>query len=125
VRWAELSATDETVSLSIGITCDRDALGVAARIAECFPTLRIAAFFMAECDVAAFDALCFAGGTLAYQAHFDGDICFLMPAPGPGGRCASLVRFFRRTPARSAAAPDHFDPAVLTQFADRPAVAGG
>ncbi len=60
VRWAELSATDEMVSLSVDITYDRDALGVAARIAERFPTLRIAAFFLAECDESAFDALCFA-----------------------------------------------------------------
>ncbi len=124
VRWAELSATDEMVSLSIGITCDRDALGVAARIGERFPTLRIVAFFVAECDEAAFDALCFAAGKLAYQTRFDDDICFPVPAPGPGGRCASLVRFFRRTPARSAAALDHFDPAVLAQFVDRPTVAG-
>jgi len=85
VRWAELSATDEMVSLSIGITYDRDALGVAARIAERFPTLRIVAFFMTECDEAAFDALCFAGDTLAYQARFDDDICFPVPAPEPGG----------------------------------------
>lgn len=124
VRWAELSATDEMVSLSIGITYDRDALGVAARIAGRFPTLRILAFFVAECDEAAFDALCFAGGKLAYQAHFDDEICFPVPAPGLGGRCTSLVRFFQRTHARSAAASDHFNPAVLAQFANQPDVAG-
>ena len=101
IRWAELSATDGMVSLSVGITYDRDALGVAARIAGRFPTLRIAAFFVAECDESAFDALCFAGGKLAYQAHFDDDICFPVSAPGPGGRRASLVRFFQRTPART------------------------
>ena len=124
VRWAELSITQEMVSLFIDITHDRDALGVASRIAERFPTLRILAFFMAECDEAAFDALGFAAGKLAYAAHFD-DICFPVPAPGQGGRCASLVRFFQRTPARSAAAADHFDAAALARFADRPAVAGG
>lgn len=125
VRWAELSATDEMVGLSVDITYDRDALGVAARIAERFPMLRVAAFFVAECDEAAFDALCFAGGKLAYEAHFDDDICFPLSAREPGGRCASRVRFFRRTPARSAAALDHLDAAVLAQLADRPAVAGG
>ncbi len=125
VRWAELSATDAMVAFSVDITYDRDALGVAARIAERFPTLRIAAFFLAECDESAFDALCFAGGKLAYEAHFDDDICFPVSAPGPGGRCASRVRCFQRTLARSTAALDHFDAAVLGQLADRPAVAGG
>ena len=33
VRWAELGATDGIVSLFVGITYDRDALGIAARIA--------------------------------------------------------------------------------------------
>ncbi len=125
VRWAELSAADEMVRLSVDITYDRDALGVAARIAERFPMLRVAAFFVAECDESAFDALRFAGGRLAYEAHFDDDIRFPVSARGPGGRCASLVRCFQRTPARSAAAFDHFDPAVLARLADRPAVAGG
>ena len=124
VRWAELSATDEMVRLSVDITYDRDALGVAACIAERFPTLRVAAFFVAECDESAFDALCFAGGKLAYEAHFDDDICFPLSAPEPGGCCASRVRLFRRTPARSAAALDHFY-AALAQLAGRPAVAGG
>ena len=125
VRWAELSATDEMVSLAVDITYDRDALGIAARIAQRFPTLRVAALFVAECDESAFDALCFTGGRLAYEAHFDDDICFPVSAPEPGGRRASRVRCFRRTPARSTAALDRFDAAVLAQLADRPAVAGG
>ena len=125
VRWAELSATDGIVSLSVDITYDRDALGVAARIAERFPTLRIAASFVAECDESAFNALRFAGDRLAYEAHFDDDIRFPVSAHGPGGRCASLVRCFQRTPTRSAAAFDRFDPAVLARLADRPAVADG
>lgn len=46
---------------------------------------------MAECDEAAFDALRFAKGKLAYQAHFDDEICFPVSARGLGGRCASLA----------------------------------
>ena len=127
VRWADLTATDTMVSLSIALTYDRDALGVAARIAEDFPALRIVALFAAECDETAFDALGFAAGKLAYQAHFDDDLCFAVPAPGPDGdeRRAALVRLFRRTPDRSAAALDHLDPAPLARLADQPAAAGG
>ena len=105
VRRTELKVTDTMVSLSIGITYDRDSLGVAARIANRFPTLRIVAVFAAECDQTAFDALCFAKGALAYEAHFDDDnICFPVPASEPDGRRRSPARLFQRTPARSAAA---------------------
>ena len=124
VCWAELSDTDEMISLSVGLRRDLDSLAVAARLAKRFPTLRIVASFVAECDEFAFDAVGFAKGELAYKAHFDDDIRFLVSARGPGGRCASLVRCFRRTPARSAAAPDHRDALDLGWLADRPVVAG-
>ena len=124
VRWTETKITDTMVSLSIEIARDRDALGAAARIAGRFPTLRIVAVFAAECHQTAFDALCFAKGRLACQAHFDDGICFPVLSNGPDERRASLVRFFQRTPARNTAALDRFDGTALAQVTDRPAVAG-
>jgi len=125
VYWTELSATDQQVSLSIGLKYDLDALYVAARLAERYPTLRVAAFFVAECDDSAFDAVLHIAGQLAYHAHFDDDICFPLHAIGPNGHRSTLVRFFERTPERSAAAPDHIDGEALAQLGARPAVAGG
>lgn len=125
VRRTELSATNAMVALSISITRNRDALSVAARIAKRFPALRIVGHFAAGRDEAAFDAVCFARGKLAYRAHFDHDMRFPVSANGLDGRSASWVRCFKRAPARSAAAPDHMDAADLAWLADRPAVAGG
>jgi len=125
VYWTELSATDRQVSLSIGIKYDLDALAVAGRLAERFPALRVAAFFVAEGDESAFDAMLYVGGRLAYHAHFEDDVCFPLHAAGPDGRCTALVRFFERTPERSAAALDHIDGDALARLGARPAVAGG
>ncbi len=116
VYWTELSATDQQVSLFIGCKYDLDAR---------FPTLRIAAFFVAEGDESAFDAVLHIAGQLAYHAHFDGDICFPLHATGPDGHRSTLVRLFGRTPERSAAAPDHMDGEALAQLSARPAAAGG
>ncbi len=124
VYWTELSATDQQVSLSIGLKYDLDALYVAARLAEHFPTLRVAAFFVAECDESAFDAVLHIAGQLTYHAHFDDDICFPLHATGPNGHRSTLVRLFERTPERSAAAPDHIDGEALAQLSARPAAAG-
>jgi len=125
VYWTELSATDQQVSLSIGCKYDLDALYVAERLATHFPALRIAAFFVAECDESAFDAVLHIAGQLAYHAHFDDDICFPLHATGPDGDRSTLVRLFERTPERTAAAPDHIDGEALAQLGTRPAVAGG
>ncbi len=125
VYWTELSATDQQVSLSIGIAYDLAALYVTERLAERFPALRIAAFFVAEGDDSAFDAVLHIGGQLAYHAHFDDDICFPLQSTGPNGHRSTLVRLFERTPQRSAAAPDHIDGEALAQLGTRPAVAGG
>ncbi len=125
VYWTELSATDQLVSLSVGLKYDLDALYVAARLAARFPTLRVAAFFVAEGDESAFDAVLHIAGQLAYHAHFDDDICFPLQSTGPNGHRSALVRLFERTPERSAAAPDHMDGEALAQFSAWPAVAGG
>jgi len=125
VYWTELSATDQQVSLSIGCIYDLDALFVAERLATNFPALRIAAFFAAECDEVAFNAVLHIAGHLAYRARFEHDIYFPLHADGPDGHCSMLVRFFERTPERSAAAPDHMDGEALAQLGARPAVAGG
>lgn len=125
VYWTELSATDQQVSLSIGCKYDLDALFVAERLATHFPALRIAAFFMAECDESAFDAVLHVAGQVAYNAHFDNDICFPLQSTGPDGLRSTLVRLFERTPERSAAAADHIDGEALAQLGARPAVAGG
>jgi len=125
IYWTELSATDQQVSLCIGLKHDLDALFVAERLAARFPALRVAAFFVAECDEVAFDVVLHVGGQLVYRAHFDDDIYFPLYANGPDEDCSTLVRFFERTPERSAAAPDHIHGKALTQIGARPAVAGG
>lgn len=65
------------------------------------------------------------GSHTVLKGNFGDDIRFPACAREPDGRSASLVRCFRRTPARSAAAPDHMDAADLAWLAGPPAVAGG
>ena len=48
VRWAGLTATQDTVVLSVGIKWDLDALGLARLLATRFPALRIVGVFVAE-----------------------------------------------------------------------------
>ncbi len=120
VRWAELTATEDTVVLSVGIRWDQDALGLARLLATRFPALRIAGTFVAEQDLFAFDALAFADGKLAYDAHFIGEFSFAMP-----GEARHHGVFFERTPDRSKAAREHLSPAALEDLAAQPpAVAG-
>lgn len=120
VYWTELSATDQQVSLSIGLKHDLDALYVAERLATHFPALRIAGVFVAEQDLFAFDALAFADGKLAYDAQFIDEFSFTVP----GEACHHGV-FFERTPDRSQAARKHLTTAALDSLAAQPpAVAG-
>jgi len=126
VRWAELTATEDTVVLSVGIRWDLDALGLARLLATRFPALRIAGVFVAEQDLFAFDALAFADGKLAYDAQFIGEFSFAVP--GEARHHGVSFRhgvFFERTPDRSQAAREHLSPAALAGLAAQPpAVAG-
>jgi len=115
VRWAELTATEETVVLSVGIRCDRDALGLARLLATRFPALRIAGAFVAEQDLFAFHALAFADGKLAYDAQFIDQFSFAVP-----GKARHHGVFFERTPDRSQAARAHLSPAALEALAAQP-----
>lgn len=120
VCWAELTATQDAVILSVGIKWDLDALGLARRLAARFPVLRIAGVFVAEQDLFAFDALAFADGKLAYDAQFIDEFSFTVP-----GEARRHGVFFERTPDRSQAAREHLSPAALAALAAQPpAVAG-
>ena len=120
VRWAGLTATQDTVVLSVGIKWDLDALGLARLLATRFPALRIAGVFVAEQDLFAFDALAFADGKLAYDAQFIDEFSFMVPGEAPRHGV-----FFERTPDRSQAAREHISPAALAALvAQPPAVAG-
>jgi len=120
VRWAELTATEDAVVLSVSIRWGLDALGIARLLATRFPALRIVGVFLAEQDLFAFNALAFADGKLAYDAHFIDEFSFVVPGPA---RYHSS--FFERTPDRSQAAREHLTPAALESLAAQPpAVAG-
>ncbi len=120
VRWAELTATEDTVVLSVGIRWKLDALGLARLLATRFPALRIAGAFVAEQDLFAFDALAFADGTLVYHARFVDEFSFAVPS-----EARRHGVFFERTPDRSQAAREHFSPAALEDLAAQlPVVAG-
>ncbi len=120
VRWAELTATEDTVVLSVGIRWELDTLSLAPLLATRFPALRIAGVFVAEQDLFAFRALAFADGKLAYDAQFIDEFSFVVPGPA---RHHSV--FFERTPDRSQAAREHLTPAALESLAAQPpAVAG-
>jgi len=120
VRWAELTATEDTVVLSIGIRWDHDALDIARLLATRFPALRIAGVFVAEQDLFAFNALAFADGKLAYDAHFIDEFSFVVPGPA-----RHHSNFFERTADRSQAAREHLTTAALDSLAAQPpAVAG-
>lgn len=120
VRWAGLTATQDTVVLSIGIKWDLDALGLARLLATRFPVLRIAGVFVAEQDLFAFDALAFTDGKLAYDAQFTDEFSFTV-----SGEARRHGVFFERTPDRSQAAREHLSPAALAALAAQPpAVAG-
>jgi len=120
VRWAELTATEDTVVLSVGIWWGLDALGLARLLATRFPALRIAGAFVAEQDLFAFRALAFADGKLAYDAQFIDEFSFVVP-----GLARYHSVFFERTPDRSQAAREHLTPAALEELAAQPpAVAG-
>jgi len=120
VRWAELTATEDTVVLSIGIRWDHDALGIARLLATRFPALRIAGVFVAEQDLFAFNALAFADGKLAYDAHFIDEFSFVVPGPARYHR-----NFFERSADRTQAAREHLTTAALDSLAAQPpAVAG-
>jgi len=75
---------------------------------------------VAEQDLFAFDALAFADGKLVYDAHFFGDLIFVVP-----GAARHHGMFFERTPERSQAAREHLSPPALEDLAAQPpAVAG-
>ena len=120
VRWAGLTATQDTVVLSVGIKRDLDALGLARLLATRFPALRIAGVFVAEQDLFAFDALAFADGKLAYDAQFTDEFSFTVP-----GEARRHGVFFERTPDRSQAAREHLSPAALAAQAAQPPVVAG
>ena len=120
VRWAGLTATQDTVVLSVGIKWDLDALGLACPLAIRFPALRIAGVFVAEQDLFAFDALAFADGKLAYEAQFIDEFSFTVPGEAPRHGV-----FFERTPDRSQAAREHISPAALAALAAQPPAAAG
>ncbi len=120
VRRAELTATEETVVLSVGIRWDRDALGLARLLATRFPALRIAGAFVAEQDLFAFHALAFADGKLACDAQFIDEFSFAVP-----GKARHHGAFFERTPDRSQAARAHLSPAALEDLAAQPPALAG
>jgi len=120
VRWAELTSTEDTVVLSVGIWWDFDALGLARLLASRFPALRIAGVFVAEQDLFAFDALAFADGKLAYDGQFIGEFSFAV-----SGEARHHGVFFERTPDRSQAAREHLNPVAMAGLAAQlPAFAG-
>lgn len=108
LSWAYLEATGEHIMLSSGLRHDLDCMFLAERLAQRFPALRITGYFKAECDEGAFRTISFEGGVLAYQATFEDD-AYCLVSLGHGDERYRMVRFFERTPARSRAAPDHFD----------------
>lgn len=120
VDWADLKATPERVSLSVGIHHDLDCLGVAECLARRFPTLRVTGDFQAEGDASAFKATCLTDGALADAARFEDDIACTVPS-GQGDDRYWLFRFFER----SAAALDQLDPINLAEIAQQLAVTGG